>query len=537
MECDAEHNLLDRALIIRTIESTSEIHPTPTTSGDHDMKRLNDLKVAVRLPLMPIIALAGLVIFALTALTTMNQVKIGGPIETNLAKDRSVIADILPPAGNLLNAELSAMEMRISLMSGDEAGYEEAKATLAGHAAAFRDNHDMWATALADDPTALDQMTTVRDSGEAYLAVLEQQFVPAADARDVAALEAVDELLHPLYLAHEEAVADTAAAKSQDVETRTTEANDLAAGRQSMLWTLLVVTVLLAGAAAYAVTRSVLRPLGELRRNLDLIASGTADGAAVRLDVDRRDEFGAVARSFNTFADQLVADSLQAERNAREAQARADEVKQAAATAAENMNTVAVASTELSAAAAEIARSAGDASRTANAAVQAADQANALMQRLSDSSGQIGDVVASIQGIAAQTTMLALNATIEAARAGEAGRGFAVVASEVKDLASETGSATADIVARVDQIQSDTQAALLALAEVTQVITDISSSQSVIAAAVEEQAATTSEIDRSLTEAVTAVNQLAGSGSTPPVSRDLASAAVPSSDGSFTSAA
>ena len=71
------------------------------------------------------------------------------------------------------------------------------------------------------------------------------------------------------------------------------------------------------------------------------------------------------------------------------------------------------------------------------------------------------------------------------------------------------GSATADIVSRVDQIQADTQAALVALAEVAQVITEISSSQSVIAAAVEEQAATTAEIDRSLTEAVTAVNQLA----------------------------
>ena len=120
-------------------------------------------------------------------------------------------------------------------------------------------------------------------------------------------------------------------------------------------------------------------------------------------------------------------------------------------------------------------------------------------------------MVESIRGIAAQTTMLALNATIEAARAGDAGRGFAVVASEVKDLAAETGSATADIVGRVEAIHTDTQAALAALGEVTHVITEISSSQSIIAAAVEEQAATTAEIDRSLTEAVTAVNQLAGS--------------------------
>ena len=168
-----------------------------------------------------------------------------------------------------------------------------------------------------------------------------------------------------------------------------------------------------------------------------------------------------------------------------------------------------MATTELSAAASEIARSAGDASRTAETAVRAADHANVLMERLADSSARIGEVVESIRGIAGQTTMLALNATIEAARAGEAGRGFAVVVSEVKDLAAETGTATADIVGRVEAIHEDTQAALLALSEVAQVITEISSSQSVIAAAVEEQAATTAEIDRSLTEAVTAVNLLA----------------------------
>ena len=65
----------------------------------------------------------------------------------------------------------------------------------------------------------------------------------------------------------------------------------------------------------------------------------------------------------------------------------------------------------------------------------------------------------------------------------------------------------------------------MALAEVAQVITEISSSQSVVAAAVEEQAATTAEIDRSLTEAVTAVNQLAGSSATPPSDHHFTTAA------------
>ena len=77
----------------------------------------------------------------------------------------------------------------------------------------------------------------------------------------------------------------------------------------------------------------------------------------------------------------------------------------------------------------------------------------------------------------------------------------------------------------------------MALAEVAQVITEISSSQSVVAAAVEEQAATTAEIDRSLTEAVTAVNQLAGTNHTVHVDQEMARAAVAATlhrDGEFT---
>jgi len=488
------------------------------------MKYFKNIKVAVRLPLVVILALVALIVYALMAMNTMGQVRIGSDAQKEIAHDRSMLGSVAPPGAFLLEAELTAKDVRIAAMTGDTEQLVAASTELAEQVESFRAVHAALSEELRADE--VDALAQVRETGNDYIEVIESAFLPAAAAGDAAALAEIDGQLRQLSVAHGQAADAAAALFGEQIVTDTTSAVDLADGRRTMLWVLLIATLIIVGAAATVVTMSVLKPLDELRHNMEDIAAGDGSNNATRLDADRKDEFGQVAGAFNTFADKLVAYADEVAVNAKVAEARSIEVSQAADIAAENMNTVAVATTELSAAASEIARSASDASRTAETAVRAADHANQLMEQLAESSSRIGEVVESIRGIAAQTTMLALNATIEAARAGEAGRGFAVVASEVKDLAAETGTATADIVGRVEAIHVDTQAALAALGEVAQVITEISSSQSVIAAAVEEQAATTSEIDRSLTEAVTAVNQLASrTGSAPAANHNFTTAA------------
>jgi methyl-accepting chemotaxis protein len=65
--------------------------------------------------------------------------------------------------------------------------------------------------------------------------------------------------------------------------------------------------------------------------------------------------------------------------------------------------------------------------------------------QLAEQSAAIDDFVDLIKRISSQTNLLALNAAIEAARAGEHGRGFAVVAEEVRQLADESARAAEDV--------------------------------------------------------------------------------------------
>jgi methyl-accepting chemotaxis protein len=135
-------------------------------------------------------------------------------------------------------------------------------------------------------------------------------------------------------------------------------------------------------------------------------------------------------------------------------------------------------------------------------------KATDAMERITQSSAKISNIIGLIDDIAFQTNLLALNASVEAARAGEAGKGFAVVAVEVRRLAQSAAQASSDVKVLVEQSASEVNGGSKLVAEAAERLVSVQSGISANAVLLETMARASREQAASIEEVNVAVRQL-----------------------------
>jgi len=250
----------------------------------------------------------------------------------------------------------------------------------------------------------------------------------------------------------------------------------------------LLIAVIAAGLCGLLLMRAIMAPMQRIVEILEIMRTGDLSS---RLNLARKDEFGAVETGFNDMMTELTGLVSQAQRSSVQVTTSVTEIaatsKQQQATATETAATT----TEIGATSREIAATSRDLVRTMTEVSSAADQAsilagsgqqglarmeetmhsvmgaadlvNSKLAILNEKAGNINQVVVTIVKVADQTNLLSLNAAIEAEKAGEYGRGFAVVATEVRRLADQTAVATYDIEQMVREIQSAVSAGVMGM--------------------------------------------------------------------------
>ena len=149
-----------------------------------------------------------------------------------------------------------------------------------------------------------------------------------------------------------------------------------------------------------------------------------------------------------------------------------------------------------------------NASRTAEEGGEVMGRANVAMERISNSSSKISNIIGMIDDIAFQTNLLALNASVEAARAGEAGKGFAVVAVEVRRLAQSAAEASADVKTLIEQSGEEVAGGTKLVAEAAEKLSSMLEAVRTNASQMEQIAKDSQEQASAIEEVNSAVRQM-----------------------------
>ena len=443
------------------------------------------MKFRSRFALIGIIVVLGFVALFVVGHINITKVMVNGPIYQQLARDKDLIADILPPSQFIVQPYLVVCQMN---GAKTPEALKDLNTALENLEKQYQDGHAAWAqkmslNALGNAGVVAREL--LQDSyrpAESFFQIIHGDWKAAIDRGDQATASAITmDQLNPLYEAHRSAILKAVAAAEAQVAQHETEARE--AVDQGRVMGIIVAAIVLGLMAIIGavILKGVLHALAAVTNRMRSMAEADAD-LTVRLNIQSKDEVGILAGYIDQFVDK-IASVLGGVKNATDS--LGGTAVEMYATSKQQETTIhhfGASTTEIAAAVRQITVTGNELVNTMSevegvaknsAGLAAASRSGliemkSVMQHLADQSASISEkleqinsktkdisgVVVTITKVADQTNLLSVNAALEAEKAGEHGRGFLVVAREIRRLADQTASATLDIEHTVKHMQS-----------------------------------------------------------------------------------
>lgn len=473
------------------------------------------LALAFSVLLLLLMAAAGIGIWALQNVGNLTQTTINRTVlkerlvkewqaatDLNGARTHAILVSAAGSEDKQLAAKIKSTSQRISAIQKQLDG--------------LKDDAE---TALFDD---------IAQRREAYRAAREATFSAKKDAAPETVQSIETTRLEPALASYIAALSKLAERQSEQIEIATVAVNQRYRDGQWLMGLFSAAALLTGIAAAFLITRNLLRQLGgEPSYAMQITAHIAAGDLMTPISIrgnDRssllfalqsmRDQLAAIVTQVRSGTDAIVGASGEIASGNMDLSARTAHQASTLEQTAASMERLTNAVRQNGEHARQANALAGSAAEVASSGGVAVTQVIETMDAINASSRKIVDIISVIDGIAFQTNILALNAAVEAARAGEQGRGFAVVAAEVRSLAQRSAAAAKEIkaligesVARVDDGARMVDQASATMGNIVASVKRVTDIIGEIAQVSEQQSQGIEQVNRAITQIDTVTQQ------------------------------
>jgi methyl-accepting chemotaxis protein len=354
---------------------------------------------------------AGIILAATVSSTSVNQVRVGGPMYEQIIQGKDLVADILPPPAYVIEAYLEA-----TLALNRASPLADSAAKLRQLRTDYNDRHKYWVESNLTPSIKTKLVDTSHAHVERFWTAVERRLLPALENNAQDAAKEAYAVVAEAYRAHRQVIDDIVKdANNLNTALEATAVREISGTFWSVAAVLGGLFALLALGIVMVNTR-IVRPIRQMTSVMNSMAKGNFDVKIA--GHERRDEIGEMAQASRVFRDaglersRLENEAAEQRRLFEEQRARSDEMQ---AKVAEEREAIAEEQSHVVAALAEGLRSLADGDLTyrmsdqfTGAHERIQNDFNAAMTRLQETIQGIG---AAASEVAAATGELADGAT------------------------------------------------------------------------------------------------------------------------------
>ncbi len=221
------------------------------------MSKLKNLSMTGKVVLLASVFTAGFILFAVIAFSSLNTIKIDGPLYNQIVEDKNLMADILPPPAFIVESNLIARQLR---EASNTAEVEQLVAVFQQKKAEYEASLQNWNKNIEDAELRQHFLGDAQGAARDFFAIFERDLIPAARRLDK---KTVDELilneLASLYDKHLAAITATVS-RNKDIEAADQAlATATAVSRTRLMFSVGLVTLLSVIAFTLWLRKSIFR--------------------------------------------------------------------------------------------------------------------------------------------------------------------------------------------------------------------------------------------------------------------------------------